>query len=91
MERFIELVAKLRTLNNYSGLRAVKTGINNATYPNDEIMMMLRDNKPKLYRQFLGWEILLNSVSNHRAYRMAIKNTSGPGIPDMYVLGWLLS
>lgn len=91
VERFIELAGKLRTLNNYVGLRAVKTGINNATYPNDEIMTLLRDNKLKQYQQFLGWEILLNSFHNHRAYRMAIKHTSGPGIPDMFVLAWLLS
>jgi RasGEF domain len=91
VERFIELAAKLRTLNNYVGLRAVKTGINNATFPNDEIMTMLRDNKLKLYQMFLGWEILLNSASNHRAYRMAIRHTSGPGIPDMFVFSRLLS
>lgn len=88
MARFIELAAKLRTLNNYVGLRAVKTGINNATYPNDEIMAMLKDSgsKNRYYRQFLGWEILLNSANNHRAYRMAIRHTTGPGIPDMFVL-----
>ncbi|KAF8509830.1 hypothetical protein JB92DRAFT_3119551 [Gautieria morchelliformis] len=85
VERFIELAAKLRTLNNYVGLRAVKTGINNATFPNDEIMTILRDNKLKLYQLFLSWEVLLNSASNHRAYRMAIRHTSGPGIPDMEV------
>ncbi|KAF8516181.1 ras guanine nucleotide exchange factor domain-containing protein [Hysterangium stoloniferum] len=85
VERFVELAGKLRTLNNYVGLRAVMTGINNATFPNDEIMTMFRDSKIKHYQQFLGWEILLNSQHNHRAYRLALRHTIGPAIPDMEV------
>lgn len=61
------------------------TGINNATYPNDEIMSLFRNTKIRLYQQYLGWEILLNSQHNHRAYRMALRNTDGPAIPDMLV------
>lgn len=64
------------------------TGINNATYPNDEIMSMFRDNKIRLYQQYLGWEILLSSQHNHRAYRMALRNTDGPAIPDMSVVSF---
>jgi len=85
VERFVDLAGKLRTLNNYVGLRAVMTGINNATFPNDEIMTMFRDSKIKNYQQFLGWGILLNSQHNHRAYRLALRHTIGPAIPDMEV------
>ncbi|GJJ09683.1 hypothetical protein Clacol_003907 [Clathrus columnatus] len=85
VERFVDLAQRLRYMNNYVGLRAVMTGINNATYPNDQIMSLFRDSKIRLYQQYLGWEILLNSQHNHRAYRMALRNTDGPTIPDMEV------
>lgn len=84
VERFAEIATNLRNLNNYSGLRAVITGISNATFPNDEIMTLFSQ-KATAYKKFQGWEVLLHSRRNYRAYRMAIKNTDGAGIPDMSV------
>ncbi|KIJ27173.1 hypothetical protein M422DRAFT_271663 [Sphaerobolus stellatus SS14] len=85
VERFVELARALRTMNNYVGLRAVMTGINNATFPNDEIMTMFRDSKLRLYQQYLGYGVLINSQNNHRSYRIALRHTNGPAVPDMEV------
>lgn len=83
VERFVELAKILRTMNNYVGLRAIITGINNATFQNDEIMTMFKESKLRSYQLYLGYGVLMNSQHNHRAYRLALRHTVGAAIPDM--------
>ncbi|KAF8591835.1 ras GEF [Ramaria rubella] len=85
VERFVVIAQGLRQMNNYVGLRAVMTGISNATFPNDEILTLFKQNNTKTFRTMQSHEILLNSSNNHRSYRLALRNTNGPGIPDMEV------
>ncbi|THH09195.1 hypothetical protein EW145_g2199 [Phellinidium pouzarii] len=84
IEKFAEVAIRLRTLNNYSGLRAIITAINQATYPGDQSMELFKA-KAELHKRFLSSDILLRTTGAHQSYRMALKNTKGPCIPSVEV------
>ncbi|KAH8120383.1 ras GEF [Phellopilus nigrolimitatus] len=84
IEKFAEIAIRLRTLNNYSGLRAIITAINQATYPGDQSMEIFKT-KVDLHKKFLSSDILLRTTGAHQSYRMALRNTKGPCIPSLEV------
>ncbi|KAF9453797.1 ras GEF [Macrolepiota fuliginosa MF-IS2] len=85
MEKMVDIAGRLRTLNNYSALRAFVAGINNATYPGDETMEMFRSRSPEQAKNLQSWEVLLQQLRAHRAYRLALRNSKGSCIPAMEV------
>ncbi|KAL5535574.1 hypothetical protein ACEPAF_3668 [Sanghuangporus sanghuang] len=84
IEKFAEVATKLRMLNNYSGLRAVITAINQSTYPGDASMEIFKT-KVDLHKKYLSSDILLRTTGAHQSYRMALRNTKGPCIPSLEV------
>ena len=82
IEKFAEVAARLRMLNNYSGLRAIITAINQATIPGDLAMEIFRS-KTDLYKKYLSSDVLLRTTGAHQSYRMALRNTKGPCIPSV--------
>ncbi|KAI5124641.1 hypothetical protein M0805_004250 [Coniferiporia weirii] len=84
IEKLVEIAVRLRMLNNYSGLRAIITAINQATYPGDQSMELFKT-KVDLHKKFLSSDILLQTTRAHQSYRMALKNTKGPCIPSLEV------
>ena len=84
IEKFAEVASHLRAHNNYSGLRALITAINQSTYPGDEPMQIFKTNT-FLHKKFLSSDVLLRTTGAHQSYRMALKNTKGPCIPSLYV------
>lgn len=85
MEKSIQLARALRGHNNYAGLRAVVSGINNARYEGDPLSTLVATRWPKTYKSLQSMEVLLGSTRMYSAYRMALRNSPGPAIPDMYV------
>ncbi|KAI0068347.1 ras GEF [Artomyces pyxidatus] len=85
IEKLVEIADKLRSLNNYSALRAFVAGINNASYPGDPAMVMFQQKNPALYKHLQSWDLLLQSARSHRSYRMALRNTKGACIPALEV------
>ncbi|KAI0051683.1 ras GEF [Auriscalpium vulgare] len=85
IEKLVEVADKLRSLNNYSALRAFVAGINNASYPGDPAMTMFQQKNPTLYKHLQSWDLLLQSARSHRSYRMALRNTKGACIPALEV------
>ncbi|KAI0322721.1 ras guanine nucleotide exchange factor domain-containing protein [Amylostereum chailletii] len=85
IEKFVEIASKLRHYSNYSALRAFVAGINNATFSGDPAMEEFQKKSPGQYKTFQSWELLLQSVRSHRAYRMALRNTKGACIPALEV------
>ena len=84
IEKIAEIASHLRAHNNYSGLRALITAINQSTYPGDEPMEIFKANT-FLHKKFLSSDVLLRTTGAHQSYRMALKNTKGPCIPSLYV------
>ena len=84
MEKMAEVAARLRTLNNYSALRAFVAGINSAAYPGDETMGLFKSRSPEHTKSLRSWELLLQQIRAHRAYRLALRNSKGACIPAMY-------
>ncbi|KLO20265.1 ras GEF [Schizopora paradoxa] len=84
IEKFAEVAIRLRALNNYSGLRAIITAINQATFPGDPSMEIFKS-KTELHKKYLSSDILLRTTGSHQSYRMALRNTKGPCIPSMEV------
>ncbi|TFY71062.1 hypothetical protein EVG20_g1954 [Dentipellis fragilis] len=86
IEKLVEIAQKLRAFNNYSALRAFVAGINNATpYPGDPTMDHFQQRAPALWKSLQSWDLLLQYVRSHRAYRMALRNTKGACIPALEV------
>ncbi|TFY80120.1 hypothetical protein EWM64_g3895 [Hericium alpestre] len=86
IEKVVEIAQKLRGLNNYSALRAFVAGIHAAApYTGDKSMELFQQKNPNLWKSLQSWELLLQAVRSHRAYRMALRNTKGPCIPAMEV------
>lgn len=83
IEKFVEVAQKLRTLNNYSALRAFVAGINNSTFPGDETMEYFKAKSPDHAKNLQSWDLLLQHIGAHRAYRMALRNTKGACIPAL--------
>jgi hypothetical protein len=92
IEKFVEIAQRLRALNNYSALRAFVAGINNATFPGDETMEQFKAKSPEQAKNLQSWDVLLQQIRAHRAYRLALRNTKGACIPALSVrfipLGW---
>ncbi|KAF8271479.1 ras guanine nucleotide exchange factor domain-containing protein [Lactarius quietus] len=84
IEKLVEIAERLRSLNNYSALRAFVAGINSATYPGDPAIAKFQENK-KLHKHLQSWELLFNSTGSHRTYRMALRNSKGPCIPAFHL------
>ncbi|KAJ3575638.1 hypothetical protein NP233_g979 [Leucocoprinus birnbaumii] len=85
MEKMVDIAARLRTLNNYSALRAFVAGINSSTYPGDETMELFKSRSPEQAKNLQSWEVLLQQLRAHRAYRLALRNSKGSCIPAMEV------
>lgn len=83
IEKFVEIAAVLRSLNNYSGLRAIVAGINSAAYPEDPTMETFKKHAPERAKQLRSWVVLLQQMGGHKAYRLALRNTSGACIPAL--------
>jgi hypothetical protein len=83
MEKMADIAARLRTLNNYSALRAFVAGINSATYPGDETLEIFKNRSPEQAKNLRSWEVLLQQLRAHRAYRLALRNSKGPCVPAM--------
>jgi hypothetical protein len=86
IEKFVEVAQRLRGLNNYSALRAFVAGINNSTFHGDATMEIFMTKTPELSKTFRSWDILLQAVRSHRAYRMALKSSKGACIPALCVI-----
>ena len=85
IEKFVDVAAKLRHLNNYSALRAFIAGIHGSTYPGDETMETFRVKSPEHYKSLQSWELLFRPLRSHRAYRMALRNSKGGCVPALLV------
>lgn len=83
MEKMVDIAARLRSMNNYSALRAFVAGINSATYPGDETMELFKSRSPEQAKNLQSWELLLQQLRAHRAYRLALRNSKGSCIPAM--------
>ncbi|KDQ07675.1 hypothetical protein BOTBODRAFT_59810 [Botryobasidium botryosum FD-172 SS1] len=83
MEKFCLVARSLRVLNNYSGMRAVVTGVNMSRLDGDYFSQALA--KKPFWKSFQSLEILLSSMRMYNAYRIALRNTAGPAIPDLEV------
>ncbi|KAK7058945.1 hypothetical protein VNI00_001569 [Paramarasmius palmivorus] len=85
IEKLVEIAQRLRALNNYSALRAFVAGINGATLPDDPTMERFRVKSPEQAKNLQSWDVLLQHIRAHRAYRLALRNTKGACIPALEV------
>ncbi|KIY52755.1 ras GEF, partial [Fistulina hepatica ATCC 64428] len=85
IEKLVDIAQKLRTLNNYSALRAFVAGINNSTFPGDQTLEQFKTKSPDQAKSLQSWDVLLQHIRSHRAYRLALRNTTGPCIPALEV------
>lgn len=85
MEKMVDIAGRLRSLNNYSALRAFVAGINNSTFPGDETMELFKSRSPEQAKNLQSWDVLLQQFRAHRAYRLALRNSKGACIPALEV------
>ncbi|EIN10509.1 hypothetical protein PUNSTDRAFT_132598 [Punctularia strigosozonata HHB-11173 SS5] len=85
MEKFVEVASALRRMNNYTGLRAVIAGINLAADDEDPAMDAFKHRSPELSKQLQSWDVLLSTSGNHKAYRLALKNTPSACVPALEI------
>ncbi|KAJ3750360.1 ras guanine nucleotide exchange factor domain-containing protein [Lentinula detonsa] len=85
IEKFVDVALKLRGLNNYSALRAFVAGINNSTFHGDQTMEKFKQRSPESAKILQSWDVLLQAIRAHRAYRLALRNTKGATIPALEV------
>ncbi|KAG5635097.1 hypothetical protein H0H81_012453 [Sphagnurus paluster] len=85
IEKLVDIAQKLRALNNYSALRAFVAGINNATFTGDETMEQFKAKCPEQAKNLQSWDVLLQHIRSHRAYRLALRNSKGACIPALEV------
>jgi len=83
IEKFVDIAQKLRLMNNYSALRAFVAGINNAT--DDPTMEEFKARSPDQAKNLRSWDVLLQQIRSHRAYRLALRNSKGACIPALEV------
>lgn len=81
IEKFVDIAQKLRQLNNYSALRAFVAGINIAT--DDPTMEVFKAKAPDAAKNLMSWDVLLQQIRSHRAYRLALRNSKGACIPAL--------
>ncbi|CAE6425257.1 unnamed protein product [Rhizoctonia solani] len=77
-----EIAQSLRSLNNYSSLRAFHVGINCVCEAGDVVHSQVDGS---VWHKYQSAERLLRVNENHLMYRMAVKNTFGAGIPSLEV------
>lgn len=82
IEHFTKVAWQLRKLNNYSGLRAVTTAVNNAKSEQDPVTVLLAD-KPVWMKEIKTMEVLMSTAKMHGSYRLALKNTPDAAIVSM--------
>ncbi|KAF7320321.1 Ras guanyl-nucleotide exchange factor [Mycena kentingensis (nom. inval.)] len=85
IEKIVEIAQKLRGLNNYAALRAFVAGINHSTFPGDPTMEHFKLKSPDQAKNLQSWDVLLQQIRSHRAYRLALRNTKGACIPALEV------
>ncbi|KAJ8084022.1 hypothetical protein PM082_002789 [Marasmius tenuissimus] len=85
IEKLVEIAQRLRALNNYSALRAFVAGINGSTFPGDQTMERFKAKSPEQAKNLQSWDVLLQAIRAHRAYRLALRNTKGACIPALEV------
>jgi len=83
MEKLVEIAQKLRQLNNYSALRAFVAGINIAA--DETTMEVFKSRTPDAAKNLMSWDVLLQQIRSHRAYRLALRNSKGACIPALEV------
>ncbi|KAJ7071009.1 ras guanine nucleotide exchange factor domain-containing protein [Mycena amicta] len=85
IEKMVEIAQKLRGLNNYAALRAFVAGINHSTFTGDPTMEHFKAKSPDQAKNLQSWDVLLQQIRSHRAYRLALRNTKGACIPALEV------
>jgi hypothetical protein len=83
--RFVDIAKVLRDRKNYGALRSVLAGIHAASVEGDLTHEFFRRHTPAAYKQLLTFDLLLQPMHSHRAYRLALKNTEGACIPAIIV------
>jgi RasGEF domain len=82
-EHFISIALALRRLNNYFGAHALTNGIRGTLVDGDTLEMKVAETPD--FKLFLSMEKLFSSRGSFSAYRLALRNSHGPVIPDLYV------
>jgi len=85
IEKFVQVAEQLRTIHNYSALRAVIAGINSATFEGDLSLQLFQARSQTLWKHFQSFDQLLQSARSHQKYRMALRNSKGACIPALEV------
>ncbi|KAG8833059.1 hypothetical protein FRC17_000064, partial [Serendipita sp. 399] len=84
VEKLIAVAKALRQLNNYMGMKAVVAGINSVRGNDDEQLTQHMASKSNSnFKQFKSLHVLLGSRGMGQTYRLALKHTVGPAIPDL--------
>lgn len=84
VDKMILIAKALRQLNNYMGMKAFVAGINSVRGNDDEELTQIMAAKPNSnWKQFQSLHLLLGSVRMGQAYRVALRHTAGPAIPDL--------
>lgn len=87
VDKMILIAKALRQLNNYLGMKALVAGINSVRGNDDEELTQIIAAKPNSnWKHFQSLYVLLGSARMGQAYRIALKHTVGPAIPDLCVL-----
>ncbi|OBZ79614.1 hypothetical protein A0H81_01152 [Grifola frondosa] len=66
IEKFVTVANRLRTIQNYSALRAIVAGINSATFEGDQALESFKSRNMSNYKSFQSWDQLLQSVRSHQ-------------------------
>jgi len=82
-EHFISIALALRRLNNYFGAHALTNGIRGTLADGDILGMKVAETPD--FKLFLSMEKLFNSYGSFSAYRLALRNSHGPVIPDLSI------
>ena len=80
VEKLAGIAAELRKLNNFSSLRATITAINQAMYPNDNVMRTFAMNMT-LHQEYIKMNELFGVTGAHKLYHDALEATRGSCIP----------
>jgi hypothetical protein len=84
VDKMILIAKALRQLNNYMGMKAFVAGINSVRGNDDEELTQIMAAKPNSnWKQFQSLHLLLGSARMGQAYRLALRHTVGPAIPDL--------
>lgn len=79
LEKFMQVAARLRQMNNYNGLAAVLAGINGSAI--HRLAQTRALVPPEVHKSFARLVILMGTQKSHFAYRLAWENSPLPRIP----------